>query len=662
MKTKLLTVLFFLLFLIPSASHSQFKPQKFGKLTPEELNLKVYSKDSSAKALILFDKGKSSYSFIGGNFKVVFTQHKRIKILKKEGENLANVSIVTYGNNSENGQSISSFKAFTYNIENGANTKSKVEKSQIFKEKVNENVSAMKFAFPNVKEGSIIEYEITIESSYNLNINDWEFQSEVPCCWSEYTVSIPEYFIFNKHTKGYLPFKEINTTYESKSVQIGNSQPLMYSEKVDHFVMENVPAFEQEPFIDSENNYISQVNYEISTFQVPGYQYKNYNSTWEDISQKLLDDTDFGGQLKSTGFYKEDLTAAIKNDTSYNQMLNSIFTLVKSKVKWNSTVTKWAKDGVKKAYRDGIGNSAEINLLLVNMLREANITAYPVVLSTRGNGLLRFGNPSISKMNYVVAMAEIGDKRILLDATSPASVPGILPFDCLNDNGIIVDKNNHEWIELIPSTLSKENNTALFKISEDGTINGQFSSSKTDQNAYEGRGTYRTMKEEDLKKMIASKIGDGAIENLKIDNLNDNIDKPFVFKFDFSIPSKATITDKNIFINPFVWDRYTSNPFKLEKRTYPINFGYPKQEKYLASIQIPEGYTVEELPQNIAIGNQEKTFTIVCNYTTSGNQITLSMLINIKKHLFVSSDYEELKELFNILVKKQSEQIVLKKS
>lgn len=653
--------LLFAVFLFPLLVQAQI-PQKFGKITPAELDLKVYSKDSSAAAVVLFDKGETYYDFsnVTYSFRVVFKEHKRIKILKKEGLDEANIKINTYGGANENSEKITSFKAFTYNVENGTAVKTKLDKNQIFKEKVTDRVTATKFAFPNVKEGSIIEYEIEIESGYNMNINDWAFQDNIPTCWSEYTVSIPEYFKFNKHTKGYEPFKTIEKTTQSKSISI-NGNSLMYSDYTDHFVMENVPAFKTESNIDCVRNYLSMVTYEISSFEVPGSKYENYNTTWPKIAENMLDNEDFGGQLKTRGFFKEDLAAAIKTDTSATQKLNSIFNLVKSKIKWNDINSKWTKDGIKKAYKAGIGNSAEINLLLVAMLQEAGSQAYPVGISTRSNGLLTFGNPSTNKMNYVIGVAYVNEKEILLDATSPVSIPGIIPFQCLNDKGFIIDKNLHEWVELTPTAPSKENHFVFITVGTDGTVSGKISSNSSDNDALYARDKYRIMKDDELKKMLTSKLGDATVDSVNVENLLTNLNKPVAIKFQYSIPSKAAVTDKNIFITPFIWDKYTNSPFKLEKRTYPINFGYPTQERYISSISIPEGYTVEEIPQNIAVGTSDKSATLIVSYTKTENQVNVSFMLNINKPIFISTEYEELKEIYNLVVQKQAEQIVLKK-
>ncbi|WP_320053402.1 DUF3857 domain-containing protein [uncultured Acetobacteroides sp.] len=653
-----------LMLVLPFISHAQFVPQKFGKITPAEIDLKVYPKDSSASAVVLFDKGQFYYDFnsVTSDFKVVFHEHKRIKILKKEGEEYATVKIPVYGK-SESREMINSFKAFTYNIIDGKQEKVKLDKSLIFKEKVNDNLSINKFTFPSVKEGSIIEYEIEITSGYDGYINDWHFQSSIPVAWSGYDVSIPEYYVFNRQTKGYNTFAESTHSQESRSINFGGSSSILYTNYIDHFVMKDVPAFKEEPFMDCKDNYLSMVSYELRSIQIPGALYKDYNASWEGISKGMLDDSDFGGQIRTRGFFRDDLAAAIKNDTTQLSKIQTIFNLVKSKVKWNDVNNYWCKDGIKKAYKDGIGNCAEINLLLVAMLKEAGITAYPVILSTRSHGLIDFGHPSSTKANYVVAVAEADGRQLFLDATRKYNQLGVLPLDCLNGKGRIVEPGKFEWIELTPGTSpSKRNYYSEINISPDGTLSGKMQLAYLQNEANDKRASLFAQKEEDYKKNIQTSIGDCTIDSLKITNLKENLELPLYMFFQYNIPNRASIAGNNIFVNPFIIGKQTENIFKLEKRTYPINYGYPFQTRHIIQLNIPKGYTIDELPKNIAVGTSDKSAIVMVKYSVSEGVITIDYLLNVSKPIFLPSEYDEIKEIYNKIVEKHAEMITLKKA
>lgn len=656
--------LLLLALIVPLLSQAQFKPQKFGKFTPEELNLKVYAEDSSAKAVVLFNKGEFYYSFdnVASDFRVTFRQHKRIKILKKDGASVANISIPMYGNESESKEVISSFKAYTYNSNGGEFEKTKVDKSLIYKENVTKGLNLHKFTFPNVKEGSIIEYEIEITSGYIYNVTPWDFQEDIPVSFSSYEVSIPEYFQFGKQTRGYIPFAINKSTQESKSINFGGTNSLLYTDYTDHLEMVNIPAFKSEPYLDCEDNYKADILYELTGISIPGQVYKNFNSSWTVINKNLLDDSDFGGQLKSKGFFKDDLKALIANDTSQLSKVNKIFYFVKSKVKWNDRYSIWAIDGTKKAYKEGIGNSAQINLLLVAMLKEAGLEAYPVVLSTRSHGFVDFGKPSTSKLDFVIGLVKINDKPVFLDATRAQNGVGSLPFELMNDKGRIIDADSSQWVRLAPEQLSKELHYSLIKIAADGTVSGEMANSYSDVHANRIRYNLLQKNSEEQKKYLQKSISESSIDSIRFENLKTDLEKPLLVKFQYSIPNKASVTGNNIFFNPFIWERYSENPFKLEKRVYPINFGYSWTTRYTAQIECPEGYVVEELPKNIAVATSDKGAIVQVSYAQNANTVTVLYTVTIKKPVFVSSDYDEIKAIYNKIVEKQSEMIVFKKA
>jgi len=89
----------------------------------EDMTMKVYSLDSSASAVVLFDYGVAQES--------QFERHTRIKILKKEGLGQADISLPLFGK-----VSVSNLKAVTYNLAGNKIIESKLSKEGTFKERL----------------------------------------------------------------------------------------------------------------------------------------------------------------------------------------------------------------------------------------------------------------------------------------------------------------------------------------------------------------------------------------------------------------------------------------------------------------------------------------------------------------------------------------------
>ena len=76
------------------------------------------------------------------------------------------------------------------------------------------------------------------------------------------------------------------------------------------------------------------------------------------------------------------------------------------------------------------------------------ITAYPIVLSTRDNGMLIQQSPTYNKLNYVIGYVRHEGIEMFLDATSENIGPGFLPVSCLNGQGLLVKRDNEQWLTL----------------------------------------------------------------------------------------------------------------------------------------------------------------------------------------------------------------------
>ncbi|MBA4056312.1 MAG: hypothetical protein C0490_16475 [Marivirga sp.] len=141
----------------------------------------------------------------------------------------------------------------------------------------------------------------------------------------------------------------------------------------------------------------------------------------------------------------------------------------------------------------------------------------------------------------------------------------------------------------------------------------------------------------------------------------DDIDKPAAEIHEISIQEHGTSAGDFIYIDPFITFKEVENPFKEDIREFPIDFGVKTEKVYLSNITIPDGYIVDEVPQTKVMslpGNKGK-FTYMV--TQVGNRITVVSNIQINERVFMQDQYPNLRELYNRIIAKHAEQIVLKR-
>ena len=659
-----------------SLSYGQFKEPKFGKIEMSEMTMTRYEKDTTADALVLFDIGNSRFVLNSERrFQFQFERHRRIKIFKKSAFDLANFEIKLYVNGSRK-EDLNEVKAVTFNLVDGKIVKTKLEKSKIYEEETKYSVDK-KFAFPEVKEGSIIEVSYTITSDFIYNFRGWNFQYHRPALWSQYSYVIPEYFNYRKSSKGYLQFEIFkeepgNATYTlhydseiGQGLNGGRTSAENYDIKATTtectLATKDIPAFISEPNIDCEDNYIQSIEFELSSVQYPQEIRKDYTQSWESVNKEMNDDEDFGKLLKSKGFIEDTVEYLCKNKTSAKEKALVIYDYVQNRMKWNGIYNLWAPRGLKKPFMERKGYSSEINLLLTLMLKTAGLSANAVMFSTRDNGNAMTYYPTISKFNSVLTKLEIEGKTYLLDATDEYCPLGVLPANDINGEGRVVNDLKGDWAKLDANEKYKESKIYLLTINSDGKFNG------TIQGNYDGYAgiMYRNSlshekSNDDFIRKMQENIKGLTVSKYSINNKYD-IYKPLRDSLNVEITDNAEIIGDKILFKPLLFETIERNKYTLEDRKYPVDYNYPITEYYVFDYTIPEGYQVESMPKPILLKLPDNSISVTYSLQKVDNKIKVIYRRSINKILFLPDEYKNLKEMYDQIVKEHSEQIILKK-
>ncbi|KRD11802.1 hypothetical protein ASE21_08895 [Flavobacterium sp. Root901] len=654
----------FLLLLFTIKVHSQ--NYQLGKVTVAELQEKVHPADSSASAAILFKKGRTYFTY---NREVGFSANHvcevKIKIYKKEGLKWADQKVRFYiGYENLNEDRLEFSDAVTYNLEDGKIIKTKLENQGSFKKKINKYWKEKAITLPNVKAGSVIEYKYVLKSENIVKFPDFDIQYEIPVNYFYYKTELPEFYIYKPILIGGIPleteskFVNGNQTFENEYNQTNS---LSYRQIDAFYSGKNIPAInEDEPFVNNIENYRGQIKHELERVRMPDQPVKDYTLTWEGVAKTIFKENTFGKELNENKFLIEDVKRLTGNVESPNERLNLIFTYVQNRMNWNEINDYYTDKGVVKAYTEQTGNVAEINFILISMLRMAGITANPVLVSTVENGLPVY--PTRTGFNYVIAAAEIDGRQILLDASHKYTAPNILPLNVLNWKGRLI-KNDGTSIEidLEPSIPSKENFILMVKIDNEGKMNGQARILRSDYDAYRFRVENNTKTQDTYLEKFEEQLGNLNISNYKIENQKSNIKDPVIQTFNFNSNSQSDIIDGKIFVNPLLFFTRTKNPFNQEVRQMPVSFGYKSQEKYNINIEIPQGYTVESMPAKIKVAAENNDLVYTLNFFNDGNKIQISCTNEINSSIFAAEQYKGLKDIFQKIIASQNQKIVLKK-
>ncbi|MCW3162549.1 transglutaminase-like domain-containing protein [Chryseobacterium oryctis] len=617
---------------IEAQKHEFLSPPKFNEA---DLSKVKSTLDETAPAEILYRSVHFNIDINTGNLRK--STFYRVKIYDKDkAEDWLNLEIPLYQNGS-NVENLQKIKAFTYNLENGNVVSTKVDKSSKYKSKESKYVTITKFAFPNVKNGSVIEYQYEVYSPFLYAIPQVLIETDTPSLYTEYVLDAPNNVSYNVNYTGSL-------TPKHRTVEERDLYGLLH--RTYRFGFVNVKAFKAEKFVKNDRNYRTKISAELHSTNFK--ELKLHSSSWENISKKLYEEEDFGGELKKTRLAKENIPTAISGLKTDMEKANAIFDYVKNTYTWNKDRGIYTENGIKKLIETKTGNAAEINLFLVMLLREAGLKADPLLISTVDNGLINLASPSLSSVNFVIASLKIKDNEFhVFDATSKQSSVDNLPPRDWNDFGILITKDKAQQLQISNSSPSFTYLTVNAKINEDGSISGNYSDKDTGAFAMFAKESFDENSEK-YKKQYK--------ENFAIDfnNVDSKVLESGDFESTMSFSSENLIdrVGKKMIINPILFLNKNSNEFdQAEERKYRIDFLAPFTRIKKVTLEIPDGYVIEELPKSKKIVTEDKE--IEYSYVTEqkGNKLEIVSTTKILSSDYPKEYYPAFKQIWGVASK-----------
>lgn len=638
------------LIIIPFVSYCQTLNPNFN-VTIEELRLHEHPLDPNADAIVVFEYGSVYLNDVTYEFEMLVKQ--KIKILSKNALNRGQKSIQLAKSKTAR-RKISKIKGATYNLENDKIKVSSLDPSTIlFTE--DEYYDEVDIVMPSVKVGSIITLSYTLSSPFYRKLFPWQFQGIDPVIHSEFHHSIPANFKYNAKLVGSIPLDSTSYKVEKHCLDGGSGGVADCAKAI--YIMKNIPSFQAEPHMTAPMNFMSRIEYELESLQPFNGRLRKFTNSWDDVTKDLKSNPSFGKQIRKTKFLREELPEDIKALPNSINKAKQIRNHVLSNYKWNFEYGGFRGD-LKRLSKNQVGSAYELNLLLYNLLSLEGFEVYPILISSRQNGDITSLYPVITDFNYVAIQLKIDSKSFLLDATDPFLPFASLPFELLNKRGRQIDlKGQGSWISLEPENFSTYQIRIQAKIDDALKIHGELSEVSTGYLSMNKRKSYRTdstaylknkqrmLEEFDIKKIIiesAPKSEDSFLERSE-----------FFFSLDDSTPM--------ISVNPFFIRFYEKNPFKLEERSYPVNFGYKSIISFTMKLNLEEKFEVIEMPNEISYSLPNGSGSLICNFKLIDGSILVLLKVKLNKSDYSPSEYESLKTLFQDLIGLQRNGYILLK-
>ncbi len=656
----LIPVLFACCYPNPSGAQDPSDPY-MTDVTPATFAASVYSIDSSAAAVILFDVGVVSFdpgANNGFSFSYILEKHTRIRLLRKSAFNLSTLVLYAYRKGPANPR-VDGFKGETYNLEDGKLVTTRVDKSDIFKDQTGD-VNLERVAFPNVKEGSVIEYSYRVTYPGFQYVPPWAFQGSYPELWSEYDITVPTLYDYAVRHQGYQKYVVDSVIYSDATfaINLAGYFGTWTGRTIRRiWALRDVPALERaEPYTTTLRNHISKIDFQLSAVHANGYD-RTYRTTWNELTDELLKRDNFGAHLNDRNRWLDnDLQTITAGATGPRQRLQKTFVYVRDHFDCSNIEAIYMSQPLKKVWEEKKGTVADINLLLTALCRHEGLDASPVILSSRQNGYAVEDYPLLSDYNYVIMRVRIGDSAWLLDASKPYVGFGRLPELCYNGWARAID-SSFAAIPLFPDSVTEARLTMVELRNTDSGFTGTYHRLNGMFESMNERNRLRKESADDFFASLRKTMADyKQMDDYGFDSLNipeAQLGWHYRMRYNF--------TQGTIYFNPIFHERFNSNPFNAPIRHYPVEMPFCVDNNYVLNMDIPQGYRVEQLPKSQRIKLEDSSGVFEYLISADSGVIHFRSQLKIRKTGYDLDEYPGIRDFFSLIVAKEKEPIVLKK-
>lgn len=627
---KLLTLLSFFFIIHATA---QINPRtSWGKVSNEEINYKQVNFDPEAAAVILFEEGRMR---IEREFET--RVYRRIKVLDEKGIEAANQEIRYYTN--DHIERISSIKAQTINIENGKTDIRTVDRRDFHDTQINEFWSKKTFAFPNVKVGSILEFEYVLVNKGMYTMDAWFFQHEYPTLFSKFEM-------------------ENFSNRDFTTIAIGNqiAQNAAHH-KNGSWNLSNVPSFNSIPFLFNPKDMSERIALQLQGYykstgsydKMVGYQ--SVMKNWKSLNKEMLDTY----QTYTNNGVGKDIEKQIPNGKNETETLQNVFNYFKNNYQWNYIYGIYPKHSNREVHQKKSGSSAELNLLLNTILKAKGLSTDLIFISSRKNGKLIVSYPYLGQFNAVVNLVTTKDgNAFLIDASDLQFDLGYAALDNYNYYGLVVDANKERFTSIQPpiSTYQSTQNYVIkdhqFMVNRTEKRNGYFK--KKESKLPDGVNNYNPL-------LLAVDLVSNEMksQNSADDNQASQLER---IQYETNAFSNASFIPVQ---NPL---KTIISAYQLpeKNRIRALEFNFPFHYQIQVSIEIPPGFQVE-IPQGF--NSQRKAAKDALIYLQKAEIKEGKLLLQIEfllSQYLLDKDYAATQTFFNQIIQASNQVILLKKN
>jgi Domain of Unknown Function with PDB structure (DUF3857)/Transglutaminase-like superfamily len=514
---------------------------------------------------------------------------------------------------------------------------------------------------PVAEPGSIVAYEYEQRSRPFLTEKTWFFQGKIPYLSQSFTLQIPP---------GY--------TYGSVWA---HHPPTPASDVEGHgwrWEMKDIPGIDLDrvPLSPSPESLAARMTVHYAAPGVPA----STDGTWKSIG--LWVDSLFRDRILPTPEVSAKAQELAAGKSDFFDKAEPIAEFVQRQVRYVAIeigIGGYQPHAAGDIFRNRYGDCKDKATLVAAMLSAVGVHAVPVIVDSE-RGVVNPDAPSIVGNHAILAIevpkgyssphlrslvtAQSGRQYLIFDPTSEKTAFGQLESDLQGGYGILADGADSQIIQLpvLDPQFNTLHRTATFRLDADGVLKGTVTEKRFGDLSELRREVYSNgdLKQQTdfLDHILERDFTTFSATDIKAENVN-SLNQAFTLTYSLSADRYARVTGPLLMVRPRVLgDLDINTDHKL--RTVPINLGETMQAVDEYSIELPPGYSVDEVPDPVKLDLGFAAYQ--SDVQVKGNTLHYQRTYTIRQITLPPDRYADVQRLAGTIADDEESRAILKKN
>lgn len=541
--------------------------------------------------------------------------------------------------------------------------------TSLFSSSLYEDTRYKVIQIPAADPGNIIGYEYEQRDRPYILQDVWGFQDTHPLRRGRYSLELPDGWEF-----------------DAAWINHPQMEPKQVGKNGWTWQLQDVPEVKTEPAMPP---WRAVAGHLVVNLYPTGQKHRDKaHRSWQDLGKWSYGLS--AGRRTSTPEIRQKVQQLTQGSTTTLEKIRALATFVQREIRYVAIeigIGGWQPHTAADIFSNRYGDCKDKANLLGTMLDEIGVRSFNVPINTR-RGVVGPENPPALVFNHrilairlpadvpvedlhAVLQHERLGRLLFFDPTDDITPLGQLPSSLQGNFGHVVDEDGGELVQLPlpPPTTSRLLRVAQLKLGSTGSLSGEVQEVRWGVPAVERRADWLGQPEAERKKGLEQFLGlfltsGFLLQSAEVENL-DKLDDNLVVRYSFRAPNYAKLAGNLLLVRPRVLGGKGSDILERkdkpgQTRKYPVELGSPELHTDMYEIELPAGFTVDELPPPVQVDYDFASYR--SKVEVEGNLLRYQREYTVKDVRVATERLPELKEFYRRIAADERASVVLKRS